>query len=261
MILDNSAVSAWSTCPALYFERYHDGQSANPIGGTEARDFGSRFHELLEAHYTGREAVAARFPALEDEAQATLAAYIAHYPVEPFDVLETERVHVLAIPNSSHRLACKLDMLVRGHADGRIRVLDTKSERRGSQSNHSESWASRRQVGLYQWAAQEVYREEVAGILINVVTRQSEKGRVSPSFSRLDTYRTADQQQEALRYVAWVGDQIERAIASDYFPMNRDACRDGWKKCDFYAPHLYGWTDALRAKYTNKEDYLGLEPK
>lgn len=260
MILDNSAVTAWSLCPLKFFEQFVDKRSARLAeSSNDSLDFGSRFHELLEAHYSGKPAPDCPASSLEDEAQATLAAYIAYYPVEDFEVVETEKVHVLEIPNSSHRLAIKMDMLTRAYNDRRLRLLDTKTERRGSQANSPESWASRRQVGLYQWGVSQVYHEDVQSIIVNIVTRASEKGRVSPAFSRWETYRTADQISEALRYVSWVGDQIERALASGYFPANRDACKDGWKLCDFYRPHLYGWTDSLRAKYLPAEDYLGLE--
>ena len=253
MEIDNSSSQAWWFCPLAYFERYQDGQSASSIDAPD-RDFGSRMHELLDSHYLGKPEPPSKYPAVEDEAQATFAAYLGHYPQEDWEVVEGEKVYRQVIPGTSHLAVAKIDLLVRTSSG--LWILDHKTERRGSSSNSQESWASRPQVSIYEWMIAQVYGEDPAGIIINKITRQSEKGRTSPSFERFVTHRTKAQRAEAMEFLARTADLITEAKMADRWPANRHNCMQGWKKCDYFQAHLTGWTDALRAKFKAQEKYL-----
>lgn len=257
VLIDYSAAKTFCFCPLAYFEQYVDGRSARLKAGAEYFDFGSRMHELLEAHYLRRPSPPLSKPiesSVEDEAQATFAAYLAHYPYEDFEVLEAERLWRCSL--GRHDLVGKVDM--RYHSSLGHFLLDTKTEKAGSTSNDPEAWATRPQVALYEWLVEQVTGEPVHGLVINIITRQSERGRVSPSFRRLTVHRTREQQLEAVNWTSYVADQIERCQATGQWLPNRDNCKVGWRKCEFYLPHLTGWSDELRAKYAPQEDYLGL---
>lgn len=261
MLIDYSAAKDFCFCPRSYYEHYEDGQSARPIGGQEYFDFGGRMHELLEAHYLRKPSPVSTKPisaAIEDEAQATFAAYLAYYPCEDFEVVAAEKLMVLAIPGTHHKLVGKIDMRLRKYEPIGNFLLDTKTEKAGSTANDPESWAVRPQVALYEWLCEQITGVPIDGIILNIITRQSEKGRVSPSFRRLTVHRTRKQQAAAIEWITWVADQIEACRASGKWIGWLDNCKRGWQKCEYYHPHLYGWSDELRAKYLRKEDYLGL---
>jgi PD-(D/E)XK nuclease superfamily protein len=263
MRIDNSAATTWQFCPLKYYEKYVAKREFPDEGGSRA--FGSRMHALL-GEYHGTLAVPridvapgvpCEDPQLEAEAQATFARYLGHYPYEPFDFGGVEAVHVIPLPHSDHELVVKIDgWLV--DQEGRTGIYECKTEKRGSQANNPESWASRSQVGLYQWALSHVLQREVDYILLDVITRQSEKGRVSADFRRDRLQRNLRQQELALDNIRWVADQIEAMEKSGFWASNTNNCKQGWLKCDYYLAHLEGWTDDLLRRTKPAEDYLGL---
>ena len=102
MRIDNSRAKMWHKCPMAHQERYKKNREKDwekITGKPPAHRYGSRMHELLEEHYKGEKGIYLReLPGIEDEAQLMFEMYKAHYPVEPFEVLEVERVFEVPLP-------------------------------------------------------------------------------------------------------------------------------------------------------------------
>ena len=228
---------------------------------------GHRMHEVLENHYRG----IAGMPAIafddadelvEAETQVAFEAYKLHYPDEPFTVMDTERVFEVPLPGCEHTYSGKMDMLVRMKDTGKLWLLDHKTQKRTAYTNNPEAWAAKAQVGLYKWAAEQLYKEPIDGIILNVIRRQSDKGLEPPTFWRDNLERSPEQVDEALRNIIWVADQIEGMHKTfgdgPNWPTDRDNCKQGNFKCDFYDLHVIGRTDANLAKFREKVPYLDL---
>lgn len=302
MRIDNSAARAWWFCPMKYWEEYvakiewdYSGMEKTP------KYFGHRMHEVLENHYrelAGMPMIAfdAADEIVEAEAQVAFEAYKLHYPDEPFTVMDTERLfevplHLecewcnnqpltscgisgidkeiqtcnecgLDLPPAKHTYSGKMDMLVRMKDTGKLWLLDHKTQKRTAYTNNPEAWAAKAQVGLYKWAAEQLYKEPIDGIILNVIRRQSDKGLEPPTFWRDNLERSSEQVDEALRNIIWVADQIEGMHKTfgdgPNWPTDRDNCKQGNFKCDFYDLHVLGRTDANLAKFREKVPYLDL---
>ena len=182
-------------------------------------------------------------------------AYLQHYGDERRELMDVERTATVEL-NSKHTLAFKMDLVFRG--PNGLEFLDYKTEKRGGQNNSSESWAARSQVSLYQWAASKFYNEPVQAIWLDVVTRGSPKGQEGPSFRRERLIRTQAQQAKAVETICWVADQIEVMQSTGFWPQNTENCRDGWKRCDYFALCHLGRTDGNLKLYTAAVAYLDL---
>lgn len=269
MRIDNSRAKAFFRCPAEYQERYEF--NIEP----DNRDnfaFGTRWHQLLEGKY--RRMKGEDFTdyapdtneAIENEAQTMLARYAAHYPEEPFDVVHVEHYFEVPLPGSNHIYVGEMDAIVRDKETGLLQLFETKSERRGSKANLPEAWASRSQVGLYLWAAEQLYNEPFKNILLNVCTRQSPAGREQASFRRDELQRSVEEKQAAIENIIWVADQIEAMKQTHgierLYPQNRNVCVNemtGWR-CDYYDLHVIarGGRDEnlVQIKFKEAEQYL-----
>lgn len=229
--------------------------------------------------------------ALEAEAQYTFETYCAYYPEEPFEVVAQEQYFEVPIGKcldcawgpiemllpieacekhygpmaqgalGRHIYNGEFDAVVRMKDSGKLYLLETKTESRSSKSNLPEAWISRSQVGLYQWAAEQIYGEEFEGILLNVITRQSPKGNCAPCFRRDTLHRTKDQQLDAVKNIVWAADQIESMQRTGFFPGNRNNCvsQNGWK-CDFFDLHVTPEgrpsEELVQLKFKKAEEYL-----
>lgn len=303
MILDNSAASAFRECPFKYFETYlAQGTGLEPkpkLGEVTPLDLGSRIHELLEEYYQElKDTPIPPYPespnaALEMEAQLIMSAYRAKYPVENFEIVDVERTFKVALPElcphcyskntelgvggeifaacldcachfnqRRHIYTGKIDITFRD--EPKLSIMDHKSERRRSNSNHPKKWAARDQASLYLWAASKIYpREEIGNFYVNVLKRPSDKmqeGPIFPDRQRLE--RTPEQIEIAVRDLVFIADEIERykAIFKDgLWPANREECSSGYGECSFYLPHTFGWSEAiLQEKFQVKKEYLKL---
>lgn len=265
----------------------------------EGLNFGTRMHQLLHERRLrrlGQPVVAsAEWPdeAIESEAQATLAAYEAHY-VRDYAYLESERTHIIPLERpcprcdsdkyrdheahnaifdsqltedqrectncgciySIHGLIVKLDAVVR-HDDATIGPMDTKTESR-SGYNTRKDWAGRTQAKAYLYALERLYpHERVSRLVVDVVSRQSPKARRPVGFYRIDDIDgTPDAIQEAIRNMNYVADRIEEHRKTGWWPSNMNACKRGWDECDFYLLHVEGRTQANLKKYRPAEIYL-----
>lgn len=281
MRIDSSQFRAFCNCPRQWQEVYRNRVQRKPTG--DGKDFGKAVHERLEDHFVeqGRNSQSLRpeyiqlergsrassEAAFGSEVDEMMAAYAAHYPTEEFEVIDVERSYVLNLPNSSHEASGKLDAVVRANSSattyqvGKLYVLEHKSEKRGSSENDPEGWASRPQVSIYQWAGEQLYGESIEGAIIDVLTRRSPGKRLPPTFRRYTASRTAEQIREVLASLDWAATTIEAMAAKygdDPWPANFNACKRGYFRCDFFAPHIYGWTPEMRAKdFMEAEDYLG----
>jgi hypothetical protein len=222
-------------------------------------DFGTRFHSLAdnarrnvlglqlapESRLDGR---------IEDEVQATFAQYQQHWLGNEYTYIESERTHVLPLPQTEHQLVVKIDGVVR-HADGTIGPLDTKTESKPGY-NFREDWAGRTQASLYLWALQTLYpTERVSRLVVDVVTRGGPKR--APSFSRIDDIsRPQAALEDAIRNVIWVCEDIEISRRTGWWRSNMNLCKEGWKRCDYYSLHVYGRTEENLRLYRPAEQYL-----
>lgn len=262
MKIDNSQMVAFNFCGRKWEERYAN--NLEPRGERPALNFGTRMHQLLEERYIRGMSFEPKpsFAPLDDttlesEVQLTFAAYEAHYPTEPFDVVSVEEYFEVGLPCSdcgeypcryqcpndhlaqgNHTYCGEFDAIVRMRESGKLRLLETKTEQRQSKSNSVLAWQQRTQVGLYLWAAEQIYGEEFEGIILNIITRQSPAGREPPTFRRDNLERTRGQRHEAVSNLVWVADQIEACQRTGFFPANRNECvsRYGWS-CEFLPLH------------------------
>lgn len=276
MRIDNSRAKAWMNCPLEYWERYEQNIQPTYREGRSPYAFGSRCHELLQQRHEQLRGIApAPFaplldsPELEAEAQETFALYQAHWGVEPFEMVAEEQF--FEVPIASHTYIGEFDGIVRAtkpceylsEADvGKLFLLETKTERRNSKSNTSLAWQQKSQVGLYIWAAEQVYQEPFAGIILNVITRQSPAGKEPPTFRREMLSRTEAQKREAVENIIWVADSIEAMRASGNWPADRNRCVNemtNWK-CDYLPLHEHSRRadDLVHILFQPAEEYLAL---
>lgn len=271
MEIDNSLTNHFLFCPKYAFENYiRNGVGVEKVKSYEkydARDLGSRVHELLEEHYNGFrgatfEAKPPRLPspneALEEEAQWIINSYRQYYAGEIPNVVDTERVFRLPLPNSVHVLTGKID-LVQRRGSNRLGIIDHKTQQRGAKSNDPRKWAARRQASLYLWAASQIYGEAPEGFEVNVLIRPSEAGLIGPTFWRDPLERAEIQIERALNDVIYVGDQVEKLrekFPDGEWPMNTENCFTFFE-CEYYAPHTYGWSEVLEnERYQARKPYL-----
>lgn len=271
MEIDNSGANEFRTCPLLYYEtRLAEGSGLElkpKLGEVAPMDLGSRVHELQEEYYNELRgtSIPPYLPssngALELEAQMIMAAYKAKYPIAQFEIVDVERTFKVALPNSRHIYIGKIDVVFR--ENGQLNIMDHKTERRRSNSNHPKKWAARDQASLYLWAASKIYQEPIANFYVNVLKRPSDKlqeGPIFPERQRLE--RTPEQIEIAVRDLVFIADEIERyksIFSNSLWPANREACSSGYGECDFYMPHTYGWSqEILEQKYQPKTPYLKL---
>jgi hypothetical protein len=246
MRISNSGLKDFLYCPAFYQEK-HLFEIERIVGEdsklNESLLFGSRIHQLLAEYYRGvRPSTLVLSEALEAEAQLTFEAYKAHYPVEDFEFVEAEYPFELPLPGGKHSLSGIIDGLIVAEDGETYNIFETKTEQRGSKANHPQAWKSKTQVGVYLWAARKLWPEKkIDKILLNVITRQSEKGREPPTFRRDDLQRTDAQINEALSTVEYVADQISYLKDTrdcSLWPTNRENCvsRTGWV-CEYNPLH------------------------
>lgn len=267
MLIDNSQLKAFQECPYLWFEKYCKKLEFNwAAKGYNAAAYGTRMHELLQEHYC--EMRGAPIPpyeahpddALELEAQLTMASYRNHYPVEPFDILDVEKT--FRLPIGAHEYTGKMDLVVRLHETGKIAIIDHKNEKRGTYNNHPKAWAARTQGTLYFWAGKQLYGDDVDSVIVNLLKRQSDKGQIGPEFSRQSVQRNDQQITEALNCLHHVADQIQEYIEQpeEFWASiaNRNHCQQGNFSCEFYDPHLMGWSEDLLRNYKATVPYLDL---
>lgn len=263
MKIDNSGAEIWSFCPRKYQEVYVNGWTRQD--NSDARGFGGRVHELLASHFLKQDRpteFSEEVPDfVADEAEELFAAYVAHYPVEDFDVLDVERYFEVPIPESDHVYIGKLDGVVRDQGSGRLRVFEHKTEARGAKSNLPEVWAARSQVSLYMWATEKLYGEAPESIILDVLTRRSPAGRIPPTFRRDSLQRSSAQQAEAVRNIKWIADEIVKCsseFGEDNWPAFMGNCNRGGFKCDFYLAHVVAESQVIELDELTRNRYYAL---
>lgn len=260
-ILDNSAAKLFRFCPDAYKERYINGIEKKRL--IDYFGFGTRIHKLLEEHYLrmkGETPVPSQ-PAPDDielEAQSMFADYCAYYPVESFTVVDVERTFEVEV-SPGLRLRGKIDLTQRD-LDGKLGIIDHKSEKRGGKSNLPQAWAARDQVSLYKKAAEILYNEPVHYIVVNVLTKASPKGQEPPSFRRDVLQRTEEQVEKAVKDLRYVAGEIVGLIDSEQesWPQNRENCHNGYYACEYFELHNYGATPEILSLYKGTTPYLDL---
>lgn len=277
MRIDNSQANAFWFCPRKYQEVNLVGIQKAPSG--DARDFGKLVHERLKRHFLELRGDSYELPPPEPtldpavilEADEMYEAYAAHYPMEDFDVLEVEKLFEVTLPASPltgivHTYTGKRDAVVRSYHTGRLRLLEHKSETRGSKNNLPEVWAARSQVALYLYAGGIAFGETFDDIILDVLTRRSPAGRFGPGFRRDHLQRTKAQIAQAVTDITYVADQItllrEKLGDEAAWPGHNENCNKWGYKCDFYQIHINEegqHNDAtIKKYYVPTERYLEL---
>lgn len=225
-------------------------------------DFGTRFHALADnarriglghpvrdLHLSN-----ATKRGLDDECDATFAAYEQHWLGSELTYIESEKTHVIPLPKTEHNVVVKIDAVCR-FPDWTIGPLDTKTESKPGY-NFREDWAGKTQASIYLWALTQLYPgEKVSRLVVDVVTRGN--SRRAPSFARIDDIsRTPAELEDAIRNFAWVCADIEASRQSGWWRSNMNICKDGWKRCDYYDLHVYGRTESTLKLYKPAEAYL-----
>ena len=289
MRIDNSALKAFQFCPAYYQERY-DNKIELKGEASSALVFGKAFHAMLEARLKDeplREDVWDGVPEeIQVECEYTYEKYCQVYPVETWETVAVEKLVEVPIEECeachgtgsaeffepdkpcaecegtgvSVTYVAKIDWIARG-PEG-LRIVDHKTEERGSVNNTHQRWQYLTQVSLYQWAVAQVYPEPIDKITIDIITRRSLKGRCDPEFSRIDTLRTPWQQNQALETLRYAARQIKEMKAAKWednlWPQNRENCQKWRVPCPYAMIHGESGRDegTLQAKYRPAEEYL-----
>lgn len=235
--LSNSSLTEFFRCPVAYQTRYVDGLQKGTV--PEYLMYGTRFHQMLEAHYIGMTPVGVGYvpkkpdwlpDVLEHEAQAMLAKYKADYPVEAFEVVKLEHNFELMV-QPTHTYIGRFDMLVRDKVTGKLQLFETKTEQPRSKRNLPDAWIARTQGSLYVWAAQQIFGEEIDTVILNVCTRGTPGKQVPPGFRRDKLHRSPKQIEKALDTFRYVADQVDRGV----FVENTISCvTDKGYHCDYY---------------------------
>lgn len=299
--IDNSRAAAFRECPWKYYEAFErNGRGIEPKviegEGYSSLQYGARVHELMEELYKGKLIYRrSENEVLETEAEIMMQAYQARYPDEhtKLNIVDCERTFKVALPEfcldcysdhtvpypgdrdmicnecgcrfnrRNHVLVGKMDLVHR--VNGVLDIWDHKTEKRGSKSNDIRKWGSRDQASLYLWAAERIYKEPVGNFYVNILTRQSEKGLIGPSFpaERPKIERNRRAIEIAVRDICVVADDIERykcIFGDGEWPSNRELCY-GWGYCPYFQVHRYGEDPALiiEHKFQPREEYLQLE--
>jgi hypothetical protein len=300
MNIDNSRANSFKNCPWMYYEQYERGgvgiEKVSDKEGYSALEFGDRVHQLLEEWYKQQ----GIYPnhendVLETEAQLMIEAYKAKYPVEEFELIDCERTIKVQLPKyckgcyslwddsweygnglfecehchselgpTEHVFIGKIDIVYRDPVSGGLFTMDHKTEKRGAKSNLPQKWAERDQASLYLWAAERIYKEKPSNFIVNVLTRQSEKGQIGPSFpERQKLERSQGQIEHAVRDLVYWADKIEeakRTFGDSPWPANREKCYE-WGPCEFQLIHGYGddVEQLIELKYEVRKPYLNLE--
>jgi PD-(D/E)XK nuclease superfamily len=272
-----------------------------------SRDFGTRMHQLLHERRLDRMGFrpngqlhsesqcppgefirSPEWPSedIEAEAQATLAAYEAHY-IRDYEYIESERTSTVPLDRpcpecggrglakldiqtnqrvcrechkifTIHELVVKLDAVVR-HGDETIGPMDTKTESKPGY-NTREDWAGRTQAKIYLYALGALYPDQrVSRLVVDVVSRGSPKARRGPIFYRHDDIGSSPEGlEEAIRNVNYVADRIEAHRREGWWPANMNACKKGWERCDYFDLHVLGRSAENLRKYKPAEQYLDL---
>lgn len=274
MKIDHSRAVKFRFCPDAYKERYELGLELDweKLGSTPGFAFGTRVHQLLQNRLLALKGdpPVPETPIVEpfeSEAQEMFATYCACYPVEPFSVVDVERVFEIPL-GAKHVYTGKFDAVVRDNTTGALQVLEHKTESRAALRNLPIAWAARDQVSLYVYAADRLYDgETVDCILLDVLRRASPKGQVGPEFYRDSLQRSPGQISDSVSDISLVADTIEEyreRFGTGRWPQNRDNCVQGRYRCDYYDLHVDPNIDReqlVQLRYRPAKEYLCENPE
>ena len=268
MRIDNSALKVFQFCPAYYQERYVH-KIEPKVQENTALTFGKVFHRLLEGRLKGELSFSKEelFPEVSesiwDECIFTYEKYCQQYPQEDWETIDVERlveVPLTGMFDGMDVYVAKMDWVARS-PEG-LRIIDHKTEERGSLNNSLQRWQYLTQVSLYQWAAEQYYHEPIYGITIDLISRRSLKGRCEPEFQRFTVQRTPWQQKQAVETLRYCVEQIKFMQSKEWtdglWPQNRDNCQKWRWTCAYAALHGEDGRDEniLMAKFQAAEEYL-----
>ena len=203
LVVDNSTLSSLATCGTQAFMQYALNLRA-PVGTNLPAEAGSGIHAAIEAYFKTNSRIDA-FVALEEyyghiaDAYAQPGDRLSYENIEKcltgwFDkygpgelpyVVEPGTVEVpFALPLTKEVVyAGRIDALVRPRGGTGLWLLDTKST-----GNPDKKFKAQFKIGSqmsgYYWAAQQLFKEDIEGIYINVV----HTGKVPSSYGKCKTH-------------------------------------------------------------------------
>jgi PD-(D/E)XK nuclease superfamily len=235
----------------------------------------------------------------EEESQWIVSSYVKHWGDEDMEIVSAEDVFSVTLPDycpkcyqlehvrpwdgskdiedaigavkcedclewfepGRHKYMGKIDLLFK--RNDKYTIRDYKTQKRGAKTNLPQKWASNDQGTQYIWAATKWFGVEIEYFEVDILQRPSPAGREGPEFpERMNLERTEIQIETALRDLVYTADRIEEMQASfgdRPWPANRQNCYT-WGPCEFYTPHLYGWSQAImQTKFQAKKPYLELK--
>lgn len=266
IILTNSAINAFKSCPKKYYYRYI--RELEAIEKPEALLLGSAIHSFLEAHY--RQLPYDPPPDLASKSQAILKGVREYYPIlymDDFDLFEpvaVERVISGEILNPASNRPAR-DYAYGGKVDGLIMLKkDAEGFKKGSlllmehksTSKLDEVYFERLQLDsqllLYSLYLSRELGAPIVGTLFNVILKPSLRQKKSESEAeyhqrlRLEMdwpeqyhrrfLRFPDQRLQEIQKELWDSKNIiGKARQVGIYTMNSASCWDWHRRCDYFS--------------------------
>lgn len=280
MKIDNTALTAFQTCPALYFLRFKEHWS--PRRKSAALGFGGGVHLGLGEWYTTKEmprvaqAMASGWqPGPPDDyrtlqkAVDVMVKYKQMYPNENFQFVQgpdgnlVEVVFTLPLTDilTGEQLYCEdgevieyggiFDGLVEsGGPNSQVYVLEHKTTSRLGAS-YMLQFKPNNQVSGYIWAAGVLSNKKVMGALINAIC-VTKSGKID--FKRDITTRSAYDLSVWARDVQTTCNMIKKAEATGEWPRFTKNCTM-YGRCEFHDVHVKGDPDTERRVLEQDYEY------
>lgn len=208
-VLTYSALNTFRNCPRKYYLRYIE--CLRRPERPEALAFGSVIHAALEQWYRlvddpnrllkVLDAIDAQFPQRQHDAEernrwhlarAMFEGYVAHYPTEPFEIVEVEKEFTADIRNpesgrtsQTFNIAGKADAIVR--QDGELYLLEHKTASAISGDYLDRLWTDT-QIALYCHYLREI-GFPIVGVIYNVLLKTRLKQREGETLKAYEARR------------------------------------------------------------------------
>lgn len=258
-------------CPQEWaYYALHKREAVRDFAG---RDFGKFVHDhMMKPHYNGvpPENVRAGIPVAweakppvnnhEDHrtldfAQELYRLYCDAYPSEPWDVVQCEvpfAIPLCELPIMDHDaegvdmvnipviLTGRIDLIVRSHTTGKLRIVDHKTSSVGG-STYFTGWTNSSQLHGYVWAGETLMEEPIEAYDINAMfLRKPTKTGKGIELQR-QTYLVGDNAEthaetlqrwhsNTLQCISAIGD----CLARNHFPMHTHACVRKYGVCEYH---------------------------
>jgi CRISPR/Cas system-associated exonuclease Cas4 (RecB family) len=233
---DSTMLGTYLSCPRKYYWRAVE--NLVPLNEGKALSFGHAVHEALNTWYElwDVEAAIAKFHAnYEDSVYDTLRThetgekllrqYAKEYPKEAFEILALERGFELMLPNGLPYCG-RFDMVIKWGE--MYLVMDHKTTSRMGDS-YMQQWRPNLQMRGYCWAAEQIFKVPIHGILINCLYMTTKKIEFHRDIVPLERWEPQEFVEVASNLTTEIA--IKRALTSRRLADGHDApdCRRPWR--------------------------------